>query len=81
MKVSPPARRRADVQGTPAVRRERVGMRYGHPAPLKHPCALEFHHNASAWRAGCPYRMPTLGAGSKRLFRNPKDYNKPNKNN
>ena len=68
MKVPNPARRDADVQGTDD-RWERVGVRYGYPAPLKHPCALEFHENASAWCAGYPYRIPALGAESKELFK------------
>ena len=63
------ARRGADAQATLADGRERAGVRCGRPAPLRHPCALEFQHNASAWRAGCPYRIPALGAGTKHLFR------------
>ena len=63
MKVDNPARRDEDAQGTD-YRWERAGVRYGYPAPLKHPCALEFHDNASAWRAGYPYRIPALGAES-----------------
>ena len=44
-------------------------------------CTLEFHKNASAWRAGYPYRIPALGAGSKDLFRVLIQLNKTNKNN
>ena len=67
------ARRDADAQATLADRRERVGVRCGGPAPLRHPCALELQHSAPAWCAGPPYRIPTLGAGTKELFRTTSD--------
>ena len=66
MRVATPGRRDADAQGAES-RWERVGLRCVHLAPLRHPCAVELHHSASAWRAGCTYRIPALGAESKEL--------------
>ena len=82
MRVRNPARRmRVTVQGlTEPDRRERVGVRCGGSAPLRHPCALEFQNNASAWRAEPPYRIPALGAGTKHLFRTPMHFKKSRKN-
>ena len=57
--------------GTTVEFMKRVGVRCGHPAPLRLPFTLKLQLNASAWRAGCPHRTPASGGATKHLIRSP----------